>query len=169
MASSAIRTNSEDPGESTVRVGTKDEYTERGATLRREKGRAKYNFTRARNKLSSLLGEPELPNRRTVQDACSSLDTCMDTAMEVITSLSELYTSVKDFKKEKKISAEMDMLIDEYAAASEPAREHLSAGQDDRSSVASGILTIDLAQKLNICDDSETCQKQTVHEVNEQS
>ena len=59
------------------------------------------------------------------------------------------------------------MLIDKYAAASEPAREHLSAGQNDRSSVASGILTI--AQKLNICDESEICQKQTAHEVNEQS
>ena len=143
MASSAIRTNSEDRGELTDRVGTKDEYTEREATLRREKGRAKYNFTRVRNKLSPLLGEPELPNRRTVQDACSSLDTCMDTAMEVITSLSELFTNVKDFKKEKNISAEMDMLIDEYAAASEPAREYLSAGQEDRSSVVSDILTID--------------------------
>ena len=93
----------------------------------------------------------------------------MDTAMEVITSLSELYTSVKDFKKEKKISAEMDMLKDEYAAASEPAREHFSAGQDDRSTVALRILTIDLAQKLNFCDDSEICQKQTAHEVNEQN
>ena len=85
----------------------------------------------------------------------------------VITSSSELYTSVKDFKKEMKISAEMDMLIDEYAAASEPAREHLSAGQDDISSVASDTLIIDVAQKLNICDDSEICLKQTAHEENE--
>ena len=59
MASSAIRTNSEDHGDLTDRVGTKDDYTEREASLRREKGRAKYNFTPARNKLSSLLGEPE--------------------------------------------------------------------------------------------------------------
>ena len=85
MTSSAIRTNSGDRGESTDCVGTKDEYTEREATLRREKGCAKYNFTRVQNKLSSLLGEPELPNRRAVQDACSILDTCMDAAMEVIT------------------------------------------------------------------------------------
>ena len=89
--------------------------------------------------------------------------------MEVITSLSQLYTSVKDLKKEKKISAEMNMLIDEYAAASEPNREHSSVGQDDRSSVASDILTIDLAQHLNICDDSGICQKHTAHEVNEQN
>ena len=56
MASSAVTTNSEDRRESTDRVCTKDEYTEREATLRREKGRAKYNLTRARNKLSSILG-----------------------------------------------------------------------------------------------------------------
>ena len=83
--------------------------------------------------------------------------------------LSELYSSVKDFEKERKVSAEMDKIIDEYAAASEPAREHLNARQDDRSSVVSDILTIDLAQKLNICDYSETCKKQTAHEVNGQN
>ena len=169
MASSAITTNSEDRGESTDRVSTNDEYTEREATLRREKGRAKYNLTRARNKMSSLLGEAKLPSRQTVQDACSSLDTCMDTAMEVIKSLSELYSSVKDFEKERKVSAEMDKIIDEYAAASELARMHLNARQDDRSSVASDILTIDLAQKLDICGDSETCKKQTAHEVSGQN
>ena len=169
MASSAVTTNSEDRGESTDRVDTKYEYTEREATLRRGKGRAKYNLTWARNKLSSLLGEPELPSRRTVQDACSSLDTCMETAMEVITSLSEWYSSVKDFEKERKNSAEMDKIIDEYAAASEPAREHLNARQDDRSSGASYILTIDLAQKWDICEYSETCKKKLAHEVNGQN
>ena len=83
MASSAV-TNSEDERESTDRVGTKDEYTEKEAKLRREKGCAKYNLTRAQNELSSILGEPELPSRRTVPDACSSLDTCMDIAMQAI-------------------------------------------------------------------------------------
>ena len=169
MASSAVTTNSEDRRKSTDRVGSKDEYTEKEAKLRREKGRAKYNLTRAQNKLSSILGEPELSSSRTVQDACSSLDTCMDIAMQVITSLSELYSSVKDFEKERKVSAEMDKIIDEYAAASEPAQEHLNARQDDRSSVVSDIITIDLAQKLNICDYSETCKKQTAHEVNGQN
>ena len=67
-------------------------------------------FTRARNKLSSLLGGQELPSRRTIQDACSSLETCMGTAIELITSLSELYMSVKDFEKEIKVSAEMKSL-----------------------------------------------------------
>ena len=102
MASSAVTTNSEDRRESTECVGTKDEYTEREGTLRREKGRAKYNLTQARNKLSSILWEPELPSRRTVQDACSSLDTCMDIPMEVITSLSELYSSVKTLRRRER-------------------------------------------------------------------
>ena len=93
----------------------------------------------------------------------------MDTAIEVITSLSELYMSVKSFEKEMKVSAEMDKLIDEYAEASEPAREHLNVRPDARVSEASDTLTIDLAQKLNICDYSETCQKQTAHEANEQN
>ena len=69
MASSADRLHSKDRREFIDRVGTKDEYSERETTLRREKAHAKYNFTPARNKLSSLLGGQELPSRRTIQDA----------------------------------------------------------------------------------------------------
>ena len=36
-------------------------------------------------------------------------------------------------------------------------------------SVVSDILTIDLAQKLNICEYSEICKKQTAHGVNGQN
>ena len=93
----------------------------------------------------------------------------MDTAIEVISSLSELYMSAKDFEKEMKVSADMDKLIDEYAAESEPAREHLNVQPDAKVSEASDALTIDLAQKLNICNYLETCQKQTAHEANEQN
>ena len=80
MASSADIIHSEDRREFTDRAGTKDEHTEREDTLSREKAHAKYNFTRARNKLSSLWGGQELPSRRTIQDAYSSLYTCMEPA-----------------------------------------------------------------------------------------
>ena len=42
MASSADRIHSEDRREFTDCAGTKDEYTERKGTLRKEKARAKY-------------------------------------------------------------------------------------------------------------------------------
>ena len=169
MASSADRMNSEDHRESADRADTMDNFTEREATLRREKARAKYNLTRAQNKLAALLGEQEIHSRRVIQDACNSMDACMDIAMEVISSLSELYMTFREFEKGKKVLAELDKLECEYAAASEPAREYLHARQDDRSSVMSDILTIDMAQRLNISDDSGTYQKQLMHEVNGQN
>ena len=142
MASSADRMNSEDHRESADRADTMDNFTEREATLRREKARAKYNLTRAQNKLAALLGEQEIHSRRVIQDACNSMDACMDIAMEVISSLSELYMTFREFEKGKKVLAELDKLECEYAAASEPAREYLHARQDDRSSVMSDILTV---------------------------
>ena len=77
--------------------------------------------------------------------ACSSLDTCKDTAVEQITCLSELYTLIKDV--EKKVLAEMAMLISEFASAHERAGEHLSAQQIECNVRRQ---TIDLAKKLNM-------------------
>ena len=68
-----------------------------------------------------------------------------------------MFSSVKDFEKERKVSAEMDKVMGEYVAASKPDQEHLNARQDDRSSIALDIFTIELAKKLDICDNSETC------------
>lgn len=70
-----------------------------------------------------------------------------------------------DLEKGKKIVAEMEKLEDEYSMASETAREHLNARRDDRSSVASDILSVDIVQKLNITNYSETYQKQSTREV----
>ena len=80
MASSDNRNSVEDRRECADRAGTTIEYTEKETALKKEKARTKSNFTRARNKLSSLL-EEEQPSRRTVQDVCSNLDTWMEHAM----------------------------------------------------------------------------------------
>lgn len=166
MASSGKRINSEDRRESTDRAGTIAEYTERETVLKKEKARAKSDFTRARNKLSALLEKQDLQSRRAVQDACSNMDSRLEIAMDIMISLSDLYMKHNDLEKGKKVVAEMEKLEDEYSTASEAAREHLNARWDDRSSVASDILSVDMVQKLNITDNSETYQKQAIREVN---
>ena len=109
MASSDNRNSVEDRRECANRAGTTIEYTEKEMALTKEKARAKSKFTRARNKLSSLL-EEEQPSRRTVQDVCSSLDTWMEHAIEVMEKLSDLYIKYAELEKGSKVVTEMEKL-----------------------------------------------------------
>ena len=89
-------------------------------------------------------------------------------AMDIKISLSDFNMRHNDLEKGKKVVAEMEKLEDEYFVASETAREHLNAQRDDRSSVASDILSVDMVQNLNIANYSETYQKPSTGEVNNQ-
>lgn len=165
MASSEHGIGSNGREENIDRTGTIIEYSEKETTLKREKARAKSNVIRVRNKLLAMIEEEELPSRRAVQDACSSLDSWMENAMETMASLSDLYIKHKELEKGKKVVIEMEKLEDEFSTASETAREYLDSRRDDRSSVTSEILSIDLVHKLNISDHSQTYTKQDFNEV----
>ena len=126
--------------------------------------REKSNFTRAKNKLLSLIEGDELPSRRALQDAGSSMDTWMGKAMETTSSLSDLCTKYKEKEQDRKVFMEMEKLESEYETASETAREYMEPHKDDKSSICSEILSINLENNLTISDQSETYQKQKVHE-----
>lgn len=108
-----------------------------------------------------LLEEQDLPSRRAVQDACEQMDNCLETAMEVMTSLSDLYIQTKALDKGKKIVIEMEKMEAEFYIAYEAAREYLDSRKEDSSSVSSDILSIDL-QRMNIPDRSETYKKRGI-------
>ena len=165
MASSENKNHLEDRGECADRTCTNVEYTERVTALKREKARAKSNFTRARNKLASLLQEDQ-PSRREVQDVCSSLDTWMEQAMEVMEKLSDLYKKYEELENGSKVVTEMEKIEVEISTASETAREFLDARRDNSSCVTSETLTIDMLNKMHINDDSETYEKQPLQQVN---
>ena len=74
--------------------------------------------------------------------------------------LSDLYIKYAELEKGSKVVTEMEKLEIEFSAASETAREYLDARRDDRSSVRSETLTIDMLNQLHITDDSETYEKQ---------
>ncbi|MCG8049058.1 MAG: DUF1759 domain-containing protein, partial [Candidatus Thiodiazotropha endolucinida] len=149
------------------RTSTNMEYTEKITALKKEKARAKMNFTRAQNKLSSLLEEDQ-PSRQTVQDVCSSLDTRLEHAMVVMEKLSDFYKKNGELDKGSKVVTEMEKLEVEFSAASETAREYLDTRRDERSSVTSETLTIDMLNQLRIHDDSETYKKQLLPQVTSQ-
>ena len=61
--------------------------------------------------------------------------------------------------KGSKVVTEMGNLENEFSAARETAREYVDARRDDRWNVTSDILSIDMLNKLNITDDSQTYGK----------
>ena len=88
----------------------------------------------------------------------------MERAMETMLSLSDLYSKHKERDKDKKVVKEMERLESEFATAIETAREYMESRRDDKSCVCSEILSINLENNLTISDQSETYQKQKVHE-----
>ena len=59
------------------------------AEYKKDKDRAKANFSRCKTKLVSLLEEQEPPSRRAVLDACGKMDSLLELATDVLTSFAE--------------------------------------------------------------------------------
>ena len=95
MASLENGINGDEQGEHVDPAGTACDFMDMEAKLKREKFRAKSNFTRAKNKVLFLLDQPEKPGHREIQDACNKMDNTMESAMDVMTNLSELYAKNK--------------------------------------------------------------------------
>ena len=64
--------------------------------------------------------------------------------MESMASLSDLYMKHKDFEKNRNVLIEIDKIEDDFSSVSKAAREYLDSRSNDRSSVSSDILSIDL-------------------------
>ena len=77
--------------------------------------------------------------------------------MDVLTNFFEFYIKIEEMQKSMRVSNEMEEIIDEYSSAYEAANEYLQSRQDDRSSVTSDNLTIDMLDRMNI---SETSKKE---------
>lgn len=114
-------------------TGTAGDFTDMVASLKREKTRSKSNFLRLKNKVLFLKEQRELPSHQEIQYACSRMDSSMESAMDVMTNLSELYTKYKEKGKNDKVVLEMEKLDDEFSTAYEAARQYIDA-QKERSS-----------------------------------
>ena len=95
--------------------------------------------------------------RRAVLDACGKMDSLSELATDVLTSFAEIYISIDEVQKSMPVSNELEKILDEYSSAREAATDHLESRQDERSSVTSDILTIDMLEHMNI---SETNKKE---------
>ena len=150
------------------------DFEEMEVQFKKDKTRVKSNLTQSRNKLLDLLDQDDLPSRKDVRQACQNMDTCQAIAIEVLTNFSDFYTKNGEKQKRKLVVMEMIRIEEDFYMTSESAREYLESRKSDNSSVSSDILSIDLLERMNISDQSETNRKQglapfqnqTVSEVN---
>ena len=127
--------------------------------FKKDKCRAKSNFTRLRNTLLQLVDEEDMPSRRVVKEACRKMDTYLEIVMGVLSKLLDFYIKNGEIQKDKKLIKEMENIEEDYYTAYGTTQEYLNSRKDDSSSVTSDILTIDMLQGLNISDEPETSRK----------
>ena len=125
--------------------------------FKKDKSRAKSNFTRSRNRLLMLIKEHDLPSHLDVNEACKKLESCFEIVMDILANFSDFYTKQKKKQtpKCKHIVGEMGQIEEDFYTASGSARECLKSRKDDSSSLSlAEMLKIDLRRGLNIADNS---------------
>ena len=77
------------------------------AELRKDKSKAKSNFTRSRNNLLLMVKYEKLTSRSRIRDACHYMDFCMDTVMEVLSNFTTFHIKHKDLQKANVVVSEL--------------------------------------------------------------
>ena len=139
-------------------TGTIDAFTDLEAELKREKFRTKSSFTRIKSKVLFLIDQSENPGYRKIQDACIKMYSTVESAMDVMTRLSEFFRKIKEKQLNNKVMLEIEKLDDEYSTTYAAAQHYIHT-QKEQSSESSEILKIDLLSQMNISDESETYKK----------
>ena len=89
------------------------------------------------------------------------MDSCMDIVLEVLYNFSDFYQENNDLQKSQKIVCEMEKNEEEFYSAHEAKHDYLDSQRDDQSI----ILSIDLREKINICDSRTERRQATLMEV----
>ena len=153
------RVNTENPGENVDSVGISQGNSDSEEQLKREKVRTKSYFTRSKNKLLFLVDKHKLPSYDEIENACDRLDGAMESVLDVMSSLSELYWRNKETENSKRVIAEMEKIEDEFTMAYGKARLCMDK-QQEQTSETSEILTIDMFNRMNIVEHSNVYAQQ---------
>ena len=117
-------------------VGNSTCCIEKETELKTEKSKSKSSFTLYRYRLLLLVEEQCLP-RSEVNSACRKMDWYMESSMEVMFQLSDIYIRNKQFDKGAKIVNEMEKLEEEFLSAYETVWESMSVWKCNKSNVKS--------------------------------
>ena len=124
-------------------VGVSNDNSGAETALKRDKARTKSYFTRSKNKLIFLIEKRKLPSHEEIKEACDRLDSALESVMDAMTALSDLYIQSKETKNSKRVVLEMERIEEEFTSTYEAARRFLDT-QKKQSSEASEILTVDM-------------------------
>ena len=103
---------------------TNFDYTDKEASFKLEKSRAKSIFTRLKRKLLFLVESEHIGTSRKVQEACENMDNGLEKAMDIMTQLSRFYMENEEKLKDIKIALESDKLEEDYNSAYKIARHY---------------------------------------------
>ena len=146
MASSKIRDTIECSGSVAI--------TEIEKGFKKNKIRAKANFTRTQNILLSLLDDNS-SSRCQVIEARKRLGSCLEIVLDILYNFSDFYTRQKEHTKCERILSEMGQIEEDFNSASKSAQQFLELRKDDSATLsATEMLTIDIGRGLNIADES---------------
>ena len=144
MASSKIR----DTIECSVAV------TEIENGFKKDKIRAKANFTRTQNILLSLIDDDSSSHCQIIE-ARKRLGSCLEIVLDILYNFSDFYTRQKEHTKCERILSEMGQIEEDFYSASKSAQQFLESRKDDSATLsATEMLTIDIGRGLNIADES---------------
>ena len=146
MASSKIRDTIECSGSVAV--------TEIENGFKKDKIRAKANFTRTQNILLSLIDDDSSSHCQIIE-ARKRLGSCLEIVLDILYNFSDFYTRQKEHTKCERILSEMGQIEEDFYSASKSAQQFLESRKDDSATLsATEMLTIDIGRGLNIADDS---------------
>ena len=146
MASSKIRDTIECSGSVAV--------TEIENGFKKDKIRAKANFTRTQNILLSLIDDDSSSHCQIIE-AGKRLGSCLEIVLDILYNFSDFYTRQKEHTKCERILSEMGQIEEDFYSASKSAQQFLESRKDDSATLsATEMLTIDIGRGLNIADES---------------
>ena len=103
-------------------TSTEMSNAEKETELKKVRSKSKSSFTLYRNRLLLLIEEQGVP-RTDVNSACRKMDSYMESSMEVMSQLSDIYIRNKQLDKAVKIVNEMENLEQEFHSAYETVLE----------------------------------------------
>ena len=110
-----------------IQQQAEDKLTE----LKREKARAKSNFTKCRRCLLVVIQSEEASLER-IKHSCEILDEALDSAMDIMVRLSDSYMANKDRVNVEKVDQEIEKIEAEYSEAQNHAQSILGQMSSNR-------------------------------------
>ena len=103
-------------GDNVDRLGSSIDIAMLEVEFRKEKTKAKWNFTLARSNLLLMVKYQNLPSRSGVWDACHKTDMCMEIVMELLSNFTTFYIKSKAVQKANMVVNEMEKIERDFTA-----------------------------------------------------